>query len=69
MNIRRQLLATLSALSSAGLLIYLWIVLGDRGLNADATHTAGYTYPYEFFMGVAGLILLYLSLYLFIKKK
>lgn len=31
------------ALAALAALVYLWIILGDRGLNADATGVSGYT--------------------------
>ena len=49
------------AAASLAVLGYLWGVLGDRGLNADATGTSGYTTPLE----AAGLIFGLLGVLLF----
>ena len=49
----------LLAVASIGVLGYLWVVLGDRGLYADATGTAGYTSPLEgaaLISSLAGLV-------------
>jgi hypothetical protein len=40
------------------LLAYLWKVLGDRGLYADATGTGGYTTVVEIIIGMLGVLLL-----------
>ncbi len=49
--------AALAGTVGAGILIYLWVTLGDRGLSADANHTAGYTTSSEIALGLLGLVL------------
>jgi hypothetical protein len=44
------------AVASVIVLGYLWVALGDRGLYADATGTAGYTTPLEGAALVGGLL-------------
>ena len=58
------IVALLLAAGSLYVLHYYWIVLGERGLQADANHTAGWTAPGElaaiaasFFGLVAGVVL------------
>lgn len=57
-----------AALASSVIVMYLWTVLGNRGMYADQTGTAGYTTGLELFLGasiiplvIASIILLYLG--------
>jgi len=40
------------------IMIYLWKVLGERGMYADATGTGGYTTVNEVLLGLLGFVLL-----------
>lgn len=42
---------TLISIASLASLVYLWIILGERGLEADANGTAGYTTTSEVLLG------------------
>lgn len=59
---RRTLFLCLAAVSlavaalSSAIVIYLVILLGDRGLEADANGTAGYTSPVEAIGLIGGAI-------------
>lgn len=51
---------------STAIVVYLWTVLGQRGIAADAANTTGYTTPLEFILGtstaplaVASIVLLH----------
>lgn len=37
---------------STAIVAYLWTVLGQRGIRADATGAAGYTKPLELMLGI-----------------
>lgn len=47
--------------------VYLWIVLGNRGAYADATHTGGYTTVPEMAMMILTVVLIFTSLACFLK--
>lgn len=42
-----RILGCLSGLTSGVIILYLWTVLGDRGINADRTNTSGYITLFE----------------------
>lgn len=42
-----------AALASSIIVMYLWTVLGSRGMYADQTGTAGYTTGLELFLGAS----------------
>lgn len=52
-----QVLGYASAVTAAGFVMYLWLVLGDRGIDADRLHVSGYTLPSEIVLGIVALLL------------
>lgn len=60
-------LGCLSGLVSGAIIIYLWTVLGDRGINADRTNTSGYMTSLEAVLFVLIIPLAVVSIILLLK--
>jgi len=58
----------LMSITGLSILIYLWNVLGNRGLTADTNGTSGYTNNFELGLGIFGFLLLLTGIVVFIKS-
>jgi len=54
---------------SAGLFVYLWKEIGDRGIYADETGTSGALTAYEYALAFVMVTFAAISILLFLRKK
>lgn len=64
-----HILSYITTLLLAADILYLWLILGKRGIYADRTAAKGYTMPFEIMMIIAIPLLAFMTIVLISKAK